>query len=254
MEITRQISNYNYSSRNGTGIKYIVMHDTGNYKDTASANSNYFNTGDRQASAHYFIDEDSIYQVVEDYNYSWHCGDGRGSNGITNANSIGIEMCNSGGFISESTIENTLELVRQLQAKYNIPSSQVLRHFDASGKVCPNNLSQNNWAKWKEFKERLDNLVAENSDVKVAVPQMDSHITQSDKRIIEEEGAYMSKKYQNGSTRENVYSDYSLSNKIGSLDPWESCKAIQDLGNRIVVLYNTPSTQKTGFVAYRGGL
>lgn len=243
MEITKQISNYNYSSRNGTTIQYIVLHDTGNYKDTASANSNYFNTGDRQASAHYFIDESSIYQVVEDYNYSWHCGDGRGRNGITNANSIGIEMCNSGGYIAESTIENTLESVRQLQAKYNISSSQVLRHYDASGKICPNNMSQNNWAKWKEFKERLDNSAVENSATKSNVSQ-----------ITEEEGDYMSKTYQNGSTRENVYSDYNLNNKIGSLDEYESCEAIADLGNRIVVLYNTSNGKKTGFVAYRGGL
>ena len=67
-------------------------------------------------------------------------------------------------------------------------------------------------------------------------------------------GDYMSKIYQNGSTRENVYADYNLNIKVGSLDEYENCEAIADLGNRMVVLYNTPNGKKAGFVAYRGGL
>lgn len=153
MQINRWISNYNHSS--GNDPKYIVIHDTGNWKDNAKDNANYFNTGDRQASAHYFIDESETWQVVEDYNASWHCGDGRGQYGISNYNSIGIEMCNSGGFIAEATINNTLELVKNLMAKYNISADKVVRHYDASRKICPNNMSANNWSKWKEFKNKL---------------------------------------------------------------------------------------------------
>lgn len=67
-------------------------------------------------------------------------------------------------------------------------------------------------------------------------------------------GDYMSKIYRNGSTRENVYADYNLNIKVGSLDEYENCEAIADLGNRIVVLYNTLNGKKAGFVAYRGGL
>lgn len=153
MQINRWISNYNWSS--GNDPKYIVIHDTGNFKDKARDNANYFNTGDRQALAHYFIDESETWQVVEDYNASWHCGDGRGQYGISNYNSIGIEMCNSGGFIAEATINNTLELVRDLMTKYNISADRVVRHYDASRKICPNNMSANNWALWKEFKSRI---------------------------------------------------------------------------------------------------
>ena len=46
-----------------------------------------------------FVDDSNIIQTV-DYtkNYSWHCGDGEGKYGITNKNSIGIEICvNSDG-------------------------------------------------------------------------------------------------------------------------------------------------------------
>lgn len=153
MEITRWISPYNNSA--GNDVKYIVLHDTGNFKDTAKGNANYFNGGDRQASAHFFVDENSIYQVVEKGRASWHCGDGGGRYGIGNHNSIGIEMCNSGGYIAEATINNTIWLVKQLQAEFKVDNAHVVRHYDASRKHCPNNMSANNWAKWNDFKARL---------------------------------------------------------------------------------------------------
>lgn len=153
MEITRQISQYNHSD--GNDIQYIVMHDTGNDRDTAAGNANYFNGGDRQASAHYFVDENSIYQVVEENQAAWHCGDGHGIYGIDNHNSLGIEMCNSGGYIADSTINNTIGLVKSLMSKYSIPIDRVVRHYDASRKDCPHNMSANNWSKWNEFKSKL---------------------------------------------------------------------------------------------------
>lgn len=155
VQITKKISPYNHSS--GNDVKYIVMHDTGNYKDTAEANANYFYGGDRQASAHYFVDEKSIYQVVEESNASWHCGDGGEAHGIGNHNSIGIEMCNSGGCIANATINNTLELVRKLMSKYKLSADKVVRHYDASRKKCPGNMAVNDWAKWKAFKLSLTN-------------------------------------------------------------------------------------------------
>lgn len=166
MNITKKISPYNHSSNNN--IKYIVIHDTGNFKDTAVANASYFNEGDRQSSAHYFIDDTSIYQIVEDYNASWHCGDGHGTYGIDNHNSIGIEMCNSGGYISDTTIKNTLELVKTLMKKYNVSIDRVVRHYDASRKICPANMSKNNWNLWNDFKNKLTN-VKEDKKVKSIV-------------------------------------------------------------------------------------
>lgn len=153
VKITRKISAYNHSS--GNNVEYIVMHDTGNYRDTAEANANYFFNGDRQASAHYFVDENSIYQVVEESDASWHCGDGGDAHGIGNHNSIGIEMCNSGGCISEKTIKNTLDLAKKLMSKYGLSADKVVRHYDASGKRCPGNMAVNDWAKWKAFKLSL---------------------------------------------------------------------------------------------------
>ena len=155
LSIERKISNYNYSSRNGNSIKYIVLHYTGNKGDTAKNNVDYFAGGDRNASAHYFVDDNSIWQSVEENNSAWAVGDGKGAYGITNQNSISIEMCcNSSGVISEKTETNALELVKYLMSKYNISISNIVRHYDASRKICPN-WSADNWSRWITFKNKL---------------------------------------------------------------------------------------------------
>ena len=144
--IKRKISKVNrtvYGSRN---IRYIVIHYVGAVS-TAANNASYFYSTYRGASAHYFTDDTSIWQVVEDKNAAWHCGGGRqGSGGgsflgkCTNANSIGVEMCckkkNGSLYITEKTIEKTAEIVRYLMDKYDIPASRVIRHYDVTGKNC----------------------------------------------------------------------------------------------------------------------
>ena len=76
--IQRKISSFNYSTRNGNRVKYIVLHYTGNKGDTAKNNVDYFYGGNRGASAHYFVDDNSIWQSVEEYNSAWSVGDGHG--------------------------------------------------------------------------------------------------------------------------------------------------------------------------------
>jgi len=137
-------------------IKYIVIHDTGNKTDTAEGNANYFVTGTRNASAHYFIDGDSIVQVVLDEDGAWHCGDGAGKYGITNRNSLSIEMTRVNNTVTEATMKNTLDLIKLKMAQYNIPLDRVVRHYDASRKNCPGSMSANNWAKWYAFKARIN--------------------------------------------------------------------------------------------------
>ena len=165
LPIQRKISSYNYSSRNGNSVKYIVLHYTGNKGDTAKNNVDYFYGGDRSASAHYFVDDTSIWQCVEESNAAWAVGDGKGAYGITNQNSISIEMCcNTSGVISETTENNALELVKYLQNKYKVSNSNVVRHYDASRKVCPN-WSENNWSRWTSFKNKLESNKEDNEEM-----------------------------------------------------------------------------------------
>jgi N-acetylmuramoyl-L-alanine amidase len=155
VSITKRLIKYNYSL--GNDIRYIVIHDTGNKRKGANAYAHYryFNSGNRRASAHYFVDDKGVFQLVEDYNASWHCGDGKGKYGITNHNSIGVEICINEDGDYEKAVDNTIDLVKCLMKKYDIPLDRVVRHYDASRKICPRSMSEDNWEKWWKFKERL---------------------------------------------------------------------------------------------------
>ena len=155
LTIQKMISDYNFSSRQGSDIEYLIFHYTGNKGDTALNNAKYFNACNRNASAHFFVDDNEIVQVVEEYNAAWSVGDGKGKYNITNQNSISIEMCcNSDCKVSEKTEANALELVKSLMDKYNISINNVVRHYDASRKICPN-WSDDNWQRWSNFKSKL---------------------------------------------------------------------------------------------------
>lgn len=151
----KPISN-NFSKRINQ-MKFIVIHDTGNKNAGAGAINHfrYFDGGYRGASAHYFVDEGNIVECVDPHLVAWHCGDGKGRNGITNSNSIGVEICVNSDGDYDMAVRQTIELVRFLMDAYGISKSRVVRHFDASGKICPRSMSGDGWKLWKEFWERL---------------------------------------------------------------------------------------------------
>lgn len=149
MNINQYHGSYNRSVRPGGvgAIKYICIHYTAG---TGSARNNciYFSGANRNASADYFVDDAGIWEYNDPYSgyYTWAVGDGRGAYGITNANSISIEVVNNGGDFSNQEIEYLRELVPFLMSKYNVPADRVVRHYDASRKLCPAGyVDQNKW-------------------------------------------------------------------------------------------------------------
>lgn len=64
------------------------------------------------------------------------------------------------------------------------------------------------------------------------------------------------KMYFNGSTKEDVYSDTNLSNKIGSLNLYEQCECLGIYQNRAIVRYKVDNKDnfKIGFVKWLGGV
>lgn len=148
---------YNISKRKEK-IKYIVIHDTGNTARGADARAhfNYFNSGDRSSSADIFADENGVLKINDYLKYcTWHCGDGGGAYGITNQNSVGVELCVNADGDYQKTFKNAAECVRSLMSELNIPIGRVVRHYDASRKNCPASMSKNDWALWKEFKQKI---------------------------------------------------------------------------------------------------
>ena len=161
MNITINHTSTNFSNQR-TSKKYIVWHDTGVRDQSDEGNAAYFKTVYREASAHYFIDEDSITEVVDPNYVAWHCGDGNGLYGITNQNSIGIELCvEANGLFKPETIANAVWLGKKLMKDFGISANNNVRHYDASRKNCPQFLNTDGkWTKWYEFKAQLSGTVS----------------------------------------------------------------------------------------------
>ncbi len=160
-------------SRKISAIKYIAIHYTANDGDTDEGNGKYFHSNIVKASAHYFVDSDSVTQSVPDDYVAWSVGGSKYSNckstgggkfygKCTNSNSISIELCddkkNGTVYPSAATITNVIELTKDLMKKYGIPAENVIRHFDVTGKSCPaywcGTDAKNK--KWKtEFQDKL---------------------------------------------------------------------------------------------------
>lgn len=109
----------------------------------------------------------------------WHCGgDLQGPEGhtffriCTNFNSIGIEcgVCytenvkegdgdSNKWYFTEETQKSLVYLVSKLMDEYNISIDHVIRHYDVTGKICPNPYVKNNNLKtswtWTQFKANL---------------------------------------------------------------------------------------------------
>ena len=158
----------NYTQCNNREVKYIVMHYTGNKKDTPRANAKYFRTGGKNTSAHLFVGNRNIFQSVKLRDRAWHCG----TSGTyyhkecRNANSIGIEMCCTEGNyrISKKTKKNAAYLCAALCKQIGITASgvdtYVLRHYDITHKTCPAQMV-NSTSEWKEFKDMVKNILKE---------------------------------------------------------------------------------------------
>ena len=151
----------NYTKGRTKNVEYIVIHYTANNGDTAEGNGKYFSKPNRNASAHYFVDENNVILSVDENNTAWHCGAKNYKHKYCrNDNSIGIEMCskidNKTGtyYINEQTIKNTIEFTKQLIEKYNIAIENVLRHYDVTGKICPEPFVREEFL-WDRFKVGL---------------------------------------------------------------------------------------------------
>lgn len=163
MEIkTKCCHSANYGGTRGScQIEYIVIHYTANLGDTAKNNADYFAREVVKASAHYFVDENEVWNSVPIYKAAWHCGGGlQGKGGAEyhgkcrNTNSIGVELCllDKGAVIRKGTMRNAAALVRELMEKYDVDIHHVIRHYDVTGKNCPAPMVSDP-ALWEQFRE-----------------------------------------------------------------------------------------------------
>lgn len=168
MQINKLLTPYNLNRLGDTSrIKYIVLHYVG-ATGGAEANCRYYASKYIGASAHYYVGFDGeIWQSVEDGDIAWHCGAKSYRHPeCRNSNSIGMELCvrNKGSqaadsrdwYFEEATVTAAIELTRELMEKYGVPAERVIRHYDVTGKICPNPYVYNHTAHtWEAFKAAL---------------------------------------------------------------------------------------------------
>ena len=170
--IEKYHGNYNIVARKDA-VKFIVVHYVGagtSALGNAKNNCIYFSGGNRNASAHYFIDDGSIYEYADPKKYyTWHVGDGGGKYkvdgiAITNSNSIGIEVCINGDKpFTAPEIERLTWLVQKLMADFNVPASRVVRHYDGSRKICPRYYATRH-AEWDKLHAKITGLEVKEED------------------------------------------------------------------------------------------
>ena len=171
LEIQKKLTKINRTIANSRRIKYIVIHYVGSVSG-AKNNVDYFYDKNRGASAHYFVDENSIWQCVDDSNVAWHCGGAKTYySECRNGNSIGIELCckkdaNGTWYFEPQTVQNAIELTQYLMKLHGIKIENVLRHYDVTHKVCPEPYVRDEGA-WNNFKRRI--AMKEITDVKEAL-------------------------------------------------------------------------------------
>lgn len=160
MIINRQyISDKNtYDAKNGK--KYIVIHETDNFKKGANGLRHAIaqSSGHLSTSVHFYCGDDGIFQTAELDKCVWAVGkkftDNPNVKDASNYNTINIEICvNEDGNYSIARA-NAIELVKWLMPEVELSADRVIRHYDAKGKYCPRKMMDNP-SLWEDFKKAI---------------------------------------------------------------------------------------------------
>jgi N-acetylmuramoyl-L-alanine amidase len=109
-----------------------TIHETASAGATAQMNFNYFNTGDRNASAHAFVDWTQIIQAIPWNEKGWHAG------ATANKRYIGIELCRPKARdttqfneVWKRSVWLTAYLFTSILSVYTVNSNNLISHDEA---------------------------------------------------------------------------------------------------------------------------
>lgn len=236
------INPYSRSGEKQGSIQYIVVHWVGNANTSAMANRNYFNslayTHSTSASSHYIIGlEGEIIRCIPDDEVAFHSG-----SYSMNRKSIGIENCHPDweGKFNDNTYNSLVELCAELCEQYGISINNVIRHYDVTRKCCPKYYVEHE-DDWEQFKQDVYNKI-QGGDIPVPPKP--------------EGGDEPVRRYCNGSTREEIFSDTNLTKYVGYLSPYEECDCFGIFEERPMVRYKVDGTNnyKIGFCKWKNGV
>ena len=118
---------------------YVVIHETDNWSKGADskAHATAMKNGNLAGTVHYYVDSQNTYQTLEHQDGAWAVGDGHGKYGISNLNSINIEICVNPETNYYVAVDRAAELAAMLLNQYGWDTTHLKRHYDASRKHCP---------------------------------------------------------------------------------------------------------------------
>lgn len=137
----------NYKRGRTQAVSFVVVHYVG-AEGSAGANAKYFSTTPNiKKSAHYFVDHAPLAEVfasVPEEDTAWAVGASSYKHPkCRNANSISVEMCchyddeTELWYIDKQTEKVAADLVHDIAARHSISQENILRHYDVTGKMCP---------------------------------------------------------------------------------------------------------------------
>jgi len=160
-EITRDYIRMG-NSRSGqkiSRVRFIVSHDTGNPGSTAYNNQTYFNNQQPSASAHTFIDDKYILEIIPLNEKAWHVQynkpkDNQLFGADANDAAIGVELCWGGSINFQEAYKRYVWYHAYLCKTFNLqPRQHIVSHktLDPQRRSDPDNALKRYGITWSQF-------------------------------------------------------------------------------------------------------
>ena len=156
--IDQQIIKVDGDSRRGVyleGVRDIVIHYVGNPGTTAQQNRDYYANPASDVSSHFVIGlKGEIIQCIPLHEKS-------SASKHRNKDTISIEVCHpdESGKFTDETYDSLVKLTVWLCEDCGLDSSDIIRHYDITGKQCPLYFVTHENA-WERFKKDVEMSIA----------------------------------------------------------------------------------------------
>ena len=145
-------------------INNIVLHYVANPGSSAEGNRNYFDSladqdsqkGGTSTSSHFIVGlEGEVIQCIPINEIAY-------ANAPRNEDTLSIEVCHPDdtGKYSDATYESVVRLTAWLCTQLKFKSSDVVRHYDINGKLCPKYYVEHE-EEWKQLRKDIDAAMKE---------------------------------------------------------------------------------------------
>ena len=134
--VDQQIIKLDGDSRRGVmleGVRNIVIHYVGNPGTTAQQNRDYYASRSSEVSSHFVIGlKGEVIQCIPLHEKS-------SASNHRNKDTISIEVCHpdESGKFTDETYDSLVKLTVWLCEVCGLDSSDIIRHYDITGKQCP---------------------------------------------------------------------------------------------------------------------